>query len=267
MHVSKAVLTAFFAYPFLTLAQVSGNFNNYQNPFKPLTLNWTPTTSGTITLILRSGASNNLNAGTIIASGIDNSGSYTWTPSDSITRGSDYTVEIVDDSNPSNTNYTPYFVLESSNTVAYTTSDVSVGAPSSSIMVATASNTLSVTPSATAAASSVASSGSSVTSGTATAASVSSAISSANSVLSSAASSASAAVASLSSSVASLSSSVAQSGSTMTTSASRTASSTSSQAGLQASASSSSTATGAAPRVTAAAAGLIGLVAFGAMAL
>jgi hypothetical protein len=49
------------------------------NPFKipasgisakagtPLTLNWTPTTDGTVSLVLRSGSSNNLNQGTVIA--------------------------------------------------------------------------------------------------------------------------------------------------------------------------------------------------------
>ncbi len=35
---------------------------------KPLTLQWKPTTQGTVTLVLRSGSSNNLNSGTVIAS-------------------------------------------------------------------------------------------------------------------------------------------------------------------------------------------------------
>lgn len=64
---------------------------------------------------------------------IANSGSYTWTPAASITRGSDYAIEIVDDANPSQTNYTPYFVLESDNTVASTTPTVTLGASSTSI--------------------------------------------------------------------------------------------------------------------------------------
>ena len=33
---------------------------------KPTTLNWTPTTGGTVTLTLRQGASNNLDEGTVI---------------------------------------------------------------------------------------------------------------------------------------------------------------------------------------------------------
>ncbi|KAK8213410.1 hypothetical protein M8818_002709 [Zalaria obscura] len=256
MRVPKQVLMALFAYPFLTMGQ-SGNYNTYQNPFsipsaglsatagEPLTLNWTPTTSGTVSLILRSGASSNLASGATIASNIDNGGSYTWTPSSSITRGSDYTIEIVDDAEPTNTNYTPYFVIESDNTVASSTGEVTLGAPTSSIAVATASNT------------NTNSASNSVLSGTNTASSVTAAISSANSVASSAASSISAAVSSLSASVAS-----SRSTASMTTSAS------SSQTDLQASASSTASAesTGAAPRITAAA-GLMGVVALGAMVL
>lgn len=34
---------------------------------KPLTLEWTPTTSGSITLVLRSGSADNLDEGTVIA--------------------------------------------------------------------------------------------------------------------------------------------------------------------------------------------------------
>ncbi|KAK3059133.1 hypothetical protein LTR09_000699 [Extremus antarcticus] len=100
---------------------------------KPLTLQWKPTTQGTVTLVLRSGSSNNLNSGTVIASSISNSGSYTWTPSNQLTRGSDYTVEIVSDSDPSATNYLPYFVLDTDNTVATATPMVTLGAETTSI--------------------------------------------------------------------------------------------------------------------------------------
>ncbi|EME87483.1 putative GPI anchored protein [Pseudocercospora fijiensis CIRAD86] len=110
---------------------------------EPLTLSWKPTTSGTISLILRSGSSNNLAAGTVIASKIANTGSYTWTPDKDTTRGSDYTIEIVSDSDSSATNYTPYFVLQSDNTVAATTSNVTLGAPSSTLSLSTAAVTAS----------------------------------------------------------------------------------------------------------------------------
>ncbi|KAF2773233.1 hypothetical protein EJ03DRAFT_323739 [Teratosphaeria nubilosa] len=108
---------------------------------QPLALSWTPTTQGTVSLILRSGASSDLASGTTVASSIANSGNYTWNVPIDIERGSDYTIEIVDDSEPSNTNYTPYFVLESSVTTAVSTSEVTLGAPSSTISTSTASQT------------------------------------------------------------------------------------------------------------------------------
>ncbi|KAI7535502.1 hypothetical protein KC331_g11997 [Hortaea werneckii] len=112
---------------------------------QPLDLSWDPTTDGTVTLVLRSGSSNNLNEGTVIASNIDNSGSYTWTPSNDLTRGSDYTVQIVSDDDPSVTNYTPYFVLDTDTTVAKSTSEVSLGATSAAPDLSTASPTGSAT--------------------------------------------------------------------------------------------------------------------------
>ncbi|KAI9677907.1 MAG: hypothetical protein M1829_002404 [Trizodia sp. TS-e1964] len=54
------------------------------------TISWTPTTSGTVTLILRSGASTSLNTGTTIASKIPNSGSLSFSIPSDIVRGSDY---------------------------------------------------------------------------------------------------------------------------------------------------------------------------------
>ncbi|KXT11788.1 hypothetical protein AC579_9229 [Pseudocercospora musae] len=151
MYFTRSLVLALSAV-ITTLAQTTGSG---ANPFKipttglqatagePLTLSWEPTTSGTVSLILRSGNSNNLAAGTTIASKIENSGSYTWTPDTDTTRGSDYTIEIVSDSDPSATNYTPYFVLESDNTVAATTSNVSLGAPSSTLNLSTAAVTAS----------------------------------------------------------------------------------------------------------------------------
>ncbi|KAI9728268.1 MAG: hypothetical protein M1834_007761 [Cirrosporium novae-zelandiae] len=101
------------------------------------TINWTPTTSGTVTLQLRSGASNNLNSGTTIASSIPNSGSYTWTVPTSIVRGSDYAIEIISDSDTSETNYTPQFVIDSDNTV--NTSSASSASASGSATTGSAS--------------------------------------------------------------------------------------------------------------------------------
>ncbi|KAK6395097.1 hypothetical protein LTR65_001286 [Meristemomyces frigidus] len=114
----RSLLLALLSGPLLVLAQ---NANPFKIPTSGLSatagqavdLEWNPTTQGSITLILRSGASNDLVAGTVIAQSIANNGSYSWTPSESITRGWNYTVEIVDDTDASNTNYTPYFYLDS----------------------------------------------------------------------------------------------------------------------------------------------------------
>ncbi|KAJ9648461.1 hypothetical protein H2199_001316 [Coniosporium tulheliwenetii] len=132
----------FFAIVLAGLAAAVANAQSQPNPFnipttfsftagEPTTITWEPTTPGTVTLILRSGASNNLNSGAPIATSIPNTGSYTWTPDPSVTRGSDYTIQIISDSDPTQVNYTPFFVIESSNTVASTTGSFSLGATSS----------------------------------------------------------------------------------------------------------------------------------------
>ena len=94
MRFATSTIVAVLATPFLAFAQSSGTATSgaasttvaagqatsTANPFKiptsgiagsagqPLTLSWNPTTSGTVSLILRSGSSNNLNSGTPIAS-------------------------------------------------------------------------------------------------------------------------------------------------------------------------------------------------------
>ncbi|KAL2058630.1 hypothetical protein ABVK25_001358 [Lepraria finkii] len=98
---------------------------------KPATLTWKPTTPGPVTLTLRSGASSVLKTDRVIASGIDNSGSYTFTLPSGTTRNSDYTIEISDDKT-NDTNYTPQFVVESTNTVESITSSASASATSTS---------------------------------------------------------------------------------------------------------------------------------------
>ncbi|KAK6441651.1 hypothetical protein LTR95_002132 [Oleoguttula sp. CCFEE 5521] len=143
------------AAPLLVAAQDSGNSsaNAFVVPTsgisgtagQTLNLQWTPTTSGTVSLILRSGASSDLNKGTTIASNIQNSGSYAFNIPSDVTRGSDYTVEIVDDSDSSIYNFTPYFVIESTNTVASSTGALTSGAPTGSVSLSTASATDSAT--------------------------------------------------------------------------------------------------------------------------
>ncbi|TKA60116.1 hypothetical protein B0A49_10843 [Cryomyces minteri] len=226
-------------------AVLAQTFADYQNPFnipstgiaftagQPTTLNWQPTTSGTVTLVVRQGASNNLAQGAIIQSSIPNSGSYTWTPPSDIVRGSDYTIEIVDDTNPSRTNYTPYFVIDSANTVSSGTaigqfSTVTYGAPSTSLSLTTASTQTS--------------SNAASTSGAAAPTTTGSVASSVLSTASAAASSASAAAAASVSSGVSSASAAANSVSTLTGTASSSMATSASHSGSAASAASSSAA-------------------------
>ncbi|KAK5742653.1 hypothetical protein LTR17_003185 [Elasticomyces elasticus] len=179
------------AAPFLAYAQSAANPFNVPNggysvtAGSPTDLTWNPTTSGTVTLILRSGPSSNLIAGTVIASSIDNSGSYTWTPDTSITRGSDYTVQIVSDDDSSQTNFTPYFVLDSDTVVAYSTNPVTLGA---SAPPTSALSTLSPTGSATSVTAALSSASASVSSASASASSASASASSVSASVSSIAS-------------------------------------------------------------------------------
>lgn len=64
---------------------------------------------------------------TLRTANVPNSGSYDWTVPGDITRGSDYAVEIVSDSDETVVNYTNHFVIESPNTIATSTGEVSMG--------------------------------------------------------------------------------------------------------------------------------------------
>ncbi|KAK0510821.1 hypothetical protein JMJ35_006373 [Cladonia borealis] len=138
---------------------------------QPATLTWTPTTSGPVTLTLRSGAASDLNTGTVIASGIPNSGKYTFTLPADTTRNSDYTIEISSDTDSSQVNYTPQFVLESKNTVESITSSASASATSatSAASSATAASTASSAATKTSASTVSAKSASSASSATSSA--------------------------------------------------------------------------------------------------
>ncbi|KFY16297.1 hypothetical protein V491_05373, partial [Pseudogymnoascus sp. VKM F-3775] len=103
---------------------------------EPFTITWDPTTEGTVTLQLVQGDPSALDtvetiegeftsclplllfnsaASTLLSTctGVDNSGSYTWTPDSSIVKGSDYALKIVDDSDEENYNYTTQFSIDS----------------------------------------------------------------------------------------------------------------------------------------------------------
>lgn len=79
----------------------------------PITITWTPTTDGTVTIELVRGDPLNLNLVSVIQSDLENSGSYEWTPDVSIVQGSDYALKIIDDNDSDNYNYTPQFTIDS----------------------------------------------------------------------------------------------------------------------------------------------------------
>ncbi|BDD57871.1 hypothetical protein MPDQ_004076 [Monascus purpureus] len=95
---------------------------------EPTTLSWSPTTEGTVTLKLLTGAVTNPKDGTTIASSIPNSGSYQWTPPSDIAAEPDYTIEIINDSDPSQYNFLPRFVVAGA-TGTSTTSAATTASP------------------------------------------------------------------------------------------------------------------------------------------
>ncbi|KAL8799968.1 MAG: hypothetical protein Q9182_005505 [Xanthomendoza sp. 2 TL-2023] len=113
----------YFAGSFLALVAAQGKPNPFTlppgfmiNAGQPTTITWQPTTGGTVSIRLRSGASSNLEEGTVIA--------YT-------TRNSDYALQIVSDTNPTDVNYSAPFVVESKNTVKSVSSAPTSAASSS----------------------------------------------------------------------------------------------------------------------------------------
>ncbi|KAH7397959.1 Ser-Thr-rich glycosyl-phosphatidyl-inositol-anchored membrane family-domain-containing protein [Cadophora sp. MPI-SDFR-AT-0126] len=115
-----------------------------QNPFtftsltsikagEPFNITWAPSTGSTdtVSLVLRQGDSSNLETVETIASKIDNTGSYVWTPSTSIANGDGYAFQIIDDGNSDNINYSNQFSISSSNTATSAASFAASAAPSS----------------------------------------------------------------------------------------------------------------------------------------
>ncbi|GIZ40598.1 hypothetical protein CKM354_000393100 [Cercospora kikuchii] len=155
MQISRSLLLA-LASAFAAYAQVqSTGPNAFTNTAynavagQTLTLTWTPSTEGTVSLILRTGANNDLDTVETIASNIPNSGSYDWSIPESAVRGSNYAIEIQSDSDTSVTNYTPQFVLESDNVGPIPTEGSSTSAPISSSVSTAASSSASETASET----------------------------------------------------------------------------------------------------------------------
>lgn len=168
----KYTVTSIFVAGFAALASAAENaFIVPTSGFSPvagkdIALNWDPTAGKTVTLVLRSGSSNNLKEGSPIAEKIQNSGSYTWSVPSDIVRGSDYTVEIINDDDPSETNYYPYFVIDSTVTVASTTMSTYTYGAATTSPAATSAKPASSTGSASASGSSASASDSTLSTST-----------------------------------------------------------------------------------------------------
>ena len=106
------------------------------------TVKWQPTTKGTVTIVLRSGNGADLEAGLPVAKNVANSGSFSWTPDESITAGTDYALEIIDDANPANTNYTPFFTIDSTNVKPSATPKFTYGFSSTRLVTAVSKTTV-----------------------------------------------------------------------------------------------------------------------------
>ncbi|KAL9135980.1 MAG: hypothetical protein Q9175_002823 [Cornicularia normoerica] len=110
------------------------------------TFTWTPTTSGTVTLTLRNGPAGDLNKGIVLASGIANSGSYTFTIPTGTASGA-YTIEISSDSNASDANYSDDITVEGSNSIQSTSPSPSTLTTTTSSSTASSSSSSSDTSS------------------------------------------------------------------------------------------------------------------------
>ncbi|CDM30869.1 hypothetical protein DTO012A8_7465 [Penicillium roqueforti] len=109
---------------------------------EPTALKWEPTTDGTVSLILQWGAVISGNSGTVIASNIDNDGSYTWDVPSKLAAQPDYTIKIVSDDDSDDYNYIGRFTVEGSTVeVTSTSSTASSTTASTSTQSSTESST------------------------------------------------------------------------------------------------------------------------------
>ncbi|CAG8904062.1 unnamed protein product [Penicillium egyptiacum] len=132
----------FISFAVAAMAAVA-SANSKANPFsiptegytfkvgEPTALTWQPTTGGTVSLILQWGAVMTGNSGTVIASSIENDGSYTWNVPAKLAAQPDYTIRIVSDEDINDYNYIGRFTVEGS-TVSVTSSSASSTSASTS---------------------------------------------------------------------------------------------------------------------------------------
>merc|ERR1712000_492239 len=109
----------------------------------PFNITWAPSTgtTDTVSLVLRQGESTDLDTVETIASNIQNTGSYLWTPSTSLTNGAGYAFQIIDDGNTDIVNYSNQFSISSTNTVTSARSSTASSASASSSAASSAAST------------------------------------------------------------------------------------------------------------------------------
>ncbi|RAL07432.1 GPI anchored serine-threonine rich family protein [Aspergillus homomorphus CBS 101889] len=146
---------------YLALSAMATLANAASNPFNvptegytftagsPTTLTWDANSNGTVSLRLQWGAVFTTSSGDSLAAGVANSGSFTWTPSASLVSRSDYAIEIINDQDTDDINYTPRFSIAgvtgtaSTSTVKSTTSSSSSTSSSSEKTSSATATTLS----------------------------------------------------------------------------------------------------------------------------
>ncbi|KAH9214494.1 Ser-Thr-rich glycosyl-phosphatidyl-inositol-anchored membrane family-domain-containing protein [Leptodontidium sp. 2 PMI_412] len=152
-----------------------------QNPFTftsltsitagtPFNITWAPSTgtTDTVSLVLRQGESTALDTIETIASKIQNTGSYLWTPPTTLVNGAGYAFQIIDDGNTDIVNYSNQFSISSTNTVTPVRSSTASSASASasgSTSASASSGATTTTSGSSAASTSGSSSGSATTSG------------------------------------------------------------------------------------------------------
>ncbi|MCJ1397375.1 SMP-30 gluconolaconase LRE domain protein [Xylographa trunciseda] len=107
---------------------------------QPTTFTWSNLSGSTVTLTLRDGPNGNLNVGSVIVANLPNTGTYTYTPPTSIVAGNSYTIEISNDQDPTQTNYTPQFDITSDNQPVPSSASAS-GSASTSMTAASSGTT------------------------------------------------------------------------------------------------------------------------------
>ncbi|QKX54029.1 uncharacterized protein TRUGW13939_01111 [Talaromyces rugulosus] len=108
---------------------------------KTSTLQWSPSTSGTVSLRLQWGALTTATEGIAIASSIDNSGTFSWSVPADIPEEADYFIRIASDADTSEVNYSARFTISGVTGVASTTDASSVIASATTSFSSAASTT------------------------------------------------------------------------------------------------------------------------------